>query len=398
MKFILIYLLLMTSAMAQALNLQDVTVVCDKSDLCQERRSRFENMRGEFRSLVHLKEVLKLTASDGGYQFFHYELYKHDKNYSLKIFFQMKPILSEINVGFADRNIEIDPTALLALREGEFFESQKLKLNLDNLQKKLEGYGFPNNTHKSEVVESNGKVKLSVVINLGKPIIFKRIKTNTSSTFINNFLNKKFNRLYNKPFELTRFKVLLDEAHKDLFEYGYYLVSLDFTPVVKKDRVTLDIKVSHDQPYAFDFKNLTQDDHATMLALMRDLFRKVKKPLTEVAIKNAVQEHYQQKAILDSQVDVKTDKYLNKYKEQVTLYRIFFNEGVKTILTDINFQGNKFYNQEKIMKMYKSEAFELASLGFYDKEYLEFFVGYLKTKYIEQGYVQVKIQGPIKTL
>jgi outer membrane protein insertion porin family len=398
MKFILLFLLLTTQAWTQVLNLQDVTVVCDKSDLCQERRARFENMKGEFRSLVHFKDVLKLTASDGGYQYFHYELYKHETNYALKIFFQMKPILTEINVGFSDQNLQLDPTTLLTLREGEFFESQKLKSNLESLQKKLEAFGFPMNSHKADVFEDGGKVKLNVVITLGKPIIFKRIRTNSTSIFVNQFLNKKFNRLYNRPFELNRFKVLLDEAHRDLFEYGYYLVNLDFTPVIKGNRVTLDIKVSHDEPYAFDFKNLKLDDHGTMLNLMRDLFRKFKKPLTEVAIKSTIQEHYQQKAILDSHVDLKTEKYLNKYKEQVTLYKLMFSEGIKTRLTDVTFSGNKFFSQSKIMEMYRDQAFELASIGFYDKEFLEFFVGYLKTKYIEAGYVQVRIQGPIKTL
>src|SRR5690606_13041730 len=117
-------------------------------------------------------------------------------------------------------------------------------------------------------------------INLGKPLVFKGIKTNSKSLYIQNYLENKFRTMYNRPFDQNQFKVYLDSSQKELFSYGYYLINLEVEPIVKgKNRVFLDIKVTNEQLYAFDFKNLIEEDRKTVHDLVVDLFRKFKRPL-----------------------------------------------------------------------------------------------------------------------
>lgn len=396
MKFILVLLviLLPTLAWAQSLTLTQVNVECEKSDICSQRRTRFATLAGDYRSLVHMKDTLRVMASDGGYQTFTYELVETEQKYVLNIKFKLKPLIQEINIGFTDRNIEHDPAQLVSMKEGDSFEIQKLKENMDGLQKRLDAFGFPRNSSTYEVIEKDSKVNINIVVTLGKPRIFKNIKSNSKSKYVQQYLVKKFFNLYNKPFEMTKFKLYLDDAQKELFTYGYYLLAMDFTPVIKGNRVTLDIKVSNDQLFAFDFKNLKQEYRDVVHNILLDLFRKYKRPLSDSTIKSALKEHYAKRAMLNADIRIENSEFLNMYNETVHLYRVFLDEKYKTRLVNVNFSGNNYFKSSRLKKMFDKEAFELASIRYYDQEYFEYFMDYLRAQYVQRGFVQVRIQRP----
>ena len=399
MNFLISLLLLLISLPAWSageITLSTVNVECTNSEDCPQRKTRYSNLVGEYRSLLHLKETLKILASDGGYQSFSYDLLTEAQQTILNIKIKIKPVISEINIGYTDRNLSVDPSQLLTVKEGEFFENHKLKESIDGLQKRLESLGYPHNTHELFVTEKGTKIIISLAITLGKPRIFKSVRTNSSSSFIKDYLKKKFIPYYDKPFDPTKFKLYLDEAQKELFSYGYYLISMDFAPVIKNDRVTLDVKVTNEKLFAFDFKNVQQESRDVIHTLVTDLFRKYKRPLSESIITTAILEHYQNKALINTTVKIDISTFKNMYGETVNLYRITLNERYKTRMTEVNFLGNAYYTEAKLHKYFKEEAFELASINYYDPEFLTYFSGFLKEKYVKNGFVQAKIQGPIK--
>ena len=398
--FALLLILVSSSASAEtgALSVKEVVVSCSPSQGCEDKKLRFANLKGDYRSIVHLKDTLRLVNSDGGYQSLSYKLYDIDGSHRLEIDLVLKPVIREINIGFTDRILELDPNQLLSVHEGEYFESQKLKASLDGLKARLESLGFPDSKHELEVSEIDQNVRITVTISLGKPLVFKRIQTSAKSAFIRDFLEKKFIALYDKPFELTKFKLSLDEAQKELFSYGYYLLSLDFTPVRKGYRVNLDIKVNSEGLYAFDVDGLKREDHSSILALLKDLFRKFKRPVPHTSITSAIDDHYKKLALLNVNSKVRVSQHLNMYKEKVTVYHISLKENEKTRLSEVSFQGNRFFTEKKLKEMFQKEAFELASINYYDREYFDYFVGYLKNQYIKNGFVQTNIQGPEVTL
>lgn len=399
MMYILMLLISLSFSFAASnFTLDMVTVDCPKSDTCEQRSSRFKNLIGEYRSLVHLKDTLRVMASDGGYQTFQYQLNKEDTQHILAIKFTMKPTISDINIGFTDRNIEYDPSQLVSIRQGDFFESQKLKESMNGLEDRLESLGFPKNSHSFEVIEKDEQVSVNIVVTLGQPRIFKSIRSNAKSSYVKAYLKKNFSSLYNKPFDINKFRSYVDDAQKELFSYGYYLIGLDFTPIIKGNRVILDIKVTNDQLFAFDFKNLKREHRDVLHALVVDLFRKYKRPLSETTLKSAIKEHYQHKALLNAQFKIEQSEFINMYKEKVQLYRIFLDEKYKTRLVDVSFFGNKHFSKERLRKMFEKEAFELASLNYYDEEYFAYFQEYLKTQYIQRGYVQVRVADPLKIM
>jgi outer membrane protein insertion porin family len=398
MKFLLCLLFLFpfTVLAASDFKLSEVEVDCHASGLCASKKLRYNNLIGNYRSLLHLKETLKILASDGGYESLSYQVLKIGETHKLSIKMRLKPTIEVINIGTVDRNLDMDPSQLLTIKEGDYFEIQKLKSDLITLQSRLETMGFPYNTHQMKVEQVEDNVTINLALRLGKPRIFKKIKTNATSSFVKDFLVKKFYTFYNKPFEFTKFKIYLDDAQKELFSYGYYLINLDFTPIIKNNRVVLDIKISHDKLFAFDFKNLKKEHRDVIHNLVKDLFRKYKRPLSESILKLAIEEHYRNKALLNAEVRIETDTYPNRFMETVTLYRLYLEENEKTRLLGVNFTGNSLYSKSELKDMFHSEAFELAKLRYYDEEYFDYFVGFLKAKYIEKGFVQIKVLGPGK--
>lgn len=394
MKLCFVFLLFFSTLTYASFRLKEVEVNCPASESCLQRTQRLLNLKGEYRSLVHLKDTLKIMTSDGGYQSFTYDLYQDQDAYELAIKFKLKPIIKDINISFTDRIFDSNPSQLLTVKEGEFFEIQKLQENIDSLQKRLEGMGYPHNAHKLEILEEDEKVSLMLDITLGPPRIFKSIKNNSSSPFVSNFLKKKFYNLYNKPFDFSKFKLYLDEAQKELFSYGYYLINLDFTPILKGSRVILDIDVNNDQLFTFDFENLENESRDQLMSLMTNLFKQYKRPLSETVITQAILEHFRNKALLNTEVEISSSTFRNKYREEVNLYRIKIKEGQKTLLGSVRFVGSTLYTESKLKSMFEKEAFELASIDYFDAEYFEYFSDYLRNQYLKNGFVQVKIQGP----
>ncbi len=396
MKAFIIFLFLIGNATAAALKVSEVNVNCSSSDRCTERKSRFSNLLGDYRSLVHLKDTLRVMASDGGYRFFTYDLYSVNEVYSLKIDLELKPLISEVNLGFTDRNLEADPLQLISFKEGDAFEIQKLDLGIAGMKEKLVGLGYPDNKVEYSFNEKGSEVFINVIATLGEPRIFKTISTNARSAFVGPYLQRKFVHLYNKPFDLNRFKIHLDEAQKDLFNYGYYLINLEFTPTIKDHRVTLNIKVSNEQIFAFDFKGPIEETRTGLMSKVTDLFRKYKRLLSVNILKQSLEEHYRKLALLSPEISILEEKYKNSYSEDVHLYRISLKEGDKTRLEKVTFTGSSFYSNEKLLNFFENDAFELASVGYYDEDYYDYFAGDLKSKYLEKGFVQIRIQGPFK--
>ena len=398
MMFLVFLFTSFLSFAASSFNLEEVLVECKKSIPCDQRVTRFKGLVGEYRSLVHLKDTLRVMASDGGYQSFVYRLEENEDKHTLYINFKLKPLINDVKLVFKDSKFSMDSFQLISLREGEFFEIQKLKESLVGLKERLESLGYPQNTHEYEVIEKKDKVNIFINVDLGAPRILKNITSDSKSIFVRNYLKRKFLNLYKKPFDLNTFKIYLDEAQKELFSYGYFLINLEFTPVYKKNRVIPFIKVMNEQIYAFDFIKLKRQHRDDVHRMVVELFRKYKRPLTEATLSSSVREFYRSKAFLDTKVYTTISETKNSYGEFVYLYRISFDEKEKTKLVDVRFIGNNYFSTQSLDNMFRSEAFELASVNYYDDEYFNYFQEYLRNKYIEKGFVQAKVFDPITNI
>lgn len=388
---ILVFLTFLFSFSAWAYQIDGVEVNCSPIKICQLRKKQFETLKGQYRSYLHFRESIKVIASDGGYKSFYYEI---DENKKLTINFELKPIIKSVGIIFPGSALDVDPYDVVKFKEGDFFEPALLTETQQAFAQKLESLGYPDHRVELSVVDKKEVVEISIIINLENPLIYKGVTSSSRSKFVNDYIRRKFVSLYNQPFDYNKYRLLLDEAQKELFSYGYYLINLEMSPEVSGKEVHLQIKVENDQMFTFDFVGIQRETRDQLLTLITGLFRQYKRPITESIVQQEIKEYYKKIAFLNVNIKINRDVFKNKYEEDVLLYRVTIEEGTRTRLVSVNFNGSKHYSEERIAQLFRKEAFELASLNFYDGEYFSYFVDYIKKRYITRGYVQVKVLGP----
>lgn len=387
---ILFLLTFLISFSAWAYQIDGVEVNCSPIKICQFRKKQFQTLKGDYRSYLHFKENLKILASDGGYKSFVFEVNKQ----KLKIDFELKPIIRSLGIIFPGSDLDVDPYDVVKFKEGDFFEPSLLAESKQAFAQKLDALGYPDNSVEIKVIDKNEVVDIAVTISLDKPRVYKSLTTTSKSVFVNEFLKRKFVHFYNEPFDYNKYRLQMDEAQKDLFSYGYYLINLEMNPEINGKEVKLAVKVENDQFFAFDFEGIQHESRDKLLSLVTELFKQYKRPITESIVRQEIQEYYKKLAYLKVKVQINRETFKNKYDEDVLLYKVGIDEGKRTRISSIKFNGSNHYTEAKIKSFYERESFELASLNLYDVEFLDYFVDYLKKRYISRGYVQNKILGP----
>lgn len=101
-----------------------------KSTEVKSRIKKFLNLKGEYRNLVHLRDTIKLLASDGGYKNFEFTISNSSsQSLVLDISFALKPILEEVKFQLVDKEYELDFFDLSGLKKGFFYDD----LDLNNV-------------------------------------------------------------------------------------------------------------------------------------------------------------------------------------------------------------------------------------------------------------------------
>ena len=397
MKFLLILCLALFSslAMAAGFDLTDVVVVCKESSECKWREQRFNNLAGRYRSVVHLKDTLKLVATDGGYRSFTYTLTENDGKYRLVINIELKKLIKEINIGFIDKSYPGDAYSLFAMKEGQYFEELKYRDAIRILGDKFEQSGYPRAVINERYITKDNEIIIYLEVTLKKPRVFVKVLPQTKSSFVSQFIKDKMIPLYKKPFEVNIFKQAMDDAQAELFNYGYYVINFEYDLNQKSDRVNLSVDVQNDTLYTYSFKGLARERREDILGLIKELYRRYKRPLTDAIVKSEIIAHYRKLAFMNVKVDITDQEYKNKFGEIVEAKEIHVYETFKTRLSSLNFLGNNFFSNKEINKFYEDKAYELASLDYYDEDYVKYFVDILKTEYIKNGFVRADIKGPM---
>jgi len=396
--FCIIFLILIEFCWGGSEDLLISKVIChhpeSKLEIYSSKEKKFQNLKGYFRNIVHLKSTIKILASDGGYKYFNYQIIEKNNQKQLEIFYEIKPIIRDVKLTTRKIHISEDLLDSLNLKKNFFFDASYVNSQLLLLKKKIDSLGYPYSQIVFDYEITKDVVDLNIKIHEGSPRIFKKVNVISDSVFVVKFLEDKFISLYNHPFDFTKFKAALDEAERDLFNYGYYLINIDLIPKGDKNKVLLELKISNDQIFLFNFKKIDSSERENLLQVAKNLFRQFKKPLTKQILKQGIAEEFKKKGYIDSEILISQSEFKNKFLEKVSSYEVVINKGNKIHLNKLEFFGNVFFDFKKLKKFYDDQAFELASNEFLDLDYLDFFKEFLRNEYIKNGFLQVRIDDP----
>jgi outer membrane protein insertion porin family len=392
---ILLLLICFFVNLAQAYELSNVNLKCTGSELCVEKKSQFLRLIGYYRSETHLRNTIKILASEGGYDYFEYEILRNDTILELNLNISVKPKIKSFEVIYLEsKNF---PDLPVGLHADDIHDQTKMIEEIFKLKQLLVGKGYPNVViEPEEKFSDDDQVDLTLLVKLNKPISISNFKIRAQSVVLQDYLKGKLIELENKPMDMQLFRSKLDETKRYLFDFGYYLLQLDYE-IIKKNAnsVIVAITASQEDLFVFEMKGNERVERAEILREMKELLKKFKKTLTDNSIIGVLKELYKKYSYKQPDIKIKRQSYKNKFEEEVTRFNLLINEGPRTKLANVLFSGNEFFSEDKLQELFESQSFELTSLGYLDEAYYAYFSEWLKNQYITNGFLRVKVNEPV---
>ncbi len=206
--------------------------------------------------------------------------------------------------------------------------------------------------------------------------------------------NNYFEELIGKPWDVLSLKIKIDQVNKELFNSGYFNVSIksellgtESQPVVK---ITIDTK----ERINFHFEGNSIFSHQELRNRMLDKIRSDFGKSTRLSLGTFISEMYEESGFYNT--TVKSYQNEGKDLEGVGLKNYFFiiDEGEKLKVTNIDYRGNVFLKTTDINKLFKKNASSLALAGYYDKAFFENFTNIIKKEYLSKGFVFAEVSKP----
>ena len=390
-----LFMLICAPFMAKAeLLVTSVKVECGPTKLCQSRKDRFLPLIDKFRNTTHLRQTLKLLASRGGFKDFVWELNPVENGNELLVSYSPKMLISSIKVRSNDDKLKGYVELSTRLRIDEWFDASEFPQEQMLIRQSLSSKGYPRAEVKISSKEVDEGVHIAIRVEPHAPQLLKAFHVKTDSTVVKHFATMKFNEILNKPFDSQFARVKADELENELFSFGYYLASVSLTPRADGTNAVLEIAVAPVELYTFDLKQTALDVKLEWGPMVKDLFRRYRRPLDPATLQLGVQEQLNKRGYLRPEVKVLLRRITNSQNETINAFQLEMKPGDRTRVRKVSFPGAMFWSDARLQKMWNEQAHELSAAGFFDEDSNTAFAEWLRGQYIRNGFVRTEISKP----
>jgi outer membrane protein insertion porin family len=394
--FILVAML--ASASALALKVARVEVECGKGDVCARHKSRFAPLKDEFRNTTHLRQTLKVLVSRGGVKDFHWELSEGTKEApgeTLKLRFTPKLVVGQVRVSAeGDDAIQDHVERNTRLRTDGWYDESVFTDEEMHLRQLLAAKGYPRAQVHISGSEKKEEMIVRVVVTPNQAQRWQAVTVKTTSKVVQHYATLKFTELLGRPMDVQEARARADEFEAELFAYGYYLASVNLTPRTMGSRATLEVAISPVELYTFDVRRPREDLKMEFGPVVRELFKRYRRPLDENALRVGILELLHKRGYLRPEIKVSHKRLRNKDDEEVHAFTVDIEPGDRTRVREVVFTGATVWSEKKLRQLWREQAQELAAAGFYDEDSNAAFSEWLRGQYIRQGYVRAEIPAP----
>jgi outer membrane protein insertion porin family len=400
MQRVLLILLLAAFSSASALAallVESVSVSCGSSKACQTQTERFNGLKATFRNTTHLRQTLKAIVSVGGVKDFAWELQPTAAGSILKISFSPKQVIGTVVARTEDDLLKEYIELNTRLKPGTWHEQSLLIDETLRLRQYLSTKGYPRADIKIREKIHGDEVNLTIVVKAGRSQLLREVVIKTESAVIRKFAEAKFRDITGKNFDIQSARSKADELEHELFTFGYYLVSVSLTPKKIDEDVIVEALIGPAEQWAFAVVRPpapAEDLKIEIAPIIRELFKRYRRPLDESALRVGIQEHYKKMGYLGAQVKLKTNRYKTSLGDWMNSGEVEVKPGAQTRIREVIFPGAQLWSQKTLKRMWEQQGQELTSSGFYDEESQVAFSEWLKGQYIRLGYVRAEVSQP----
>ncbi len=203
-----------------------------------------------------------------------------------------------------------------------------------------------------------------------------------------------FKDLKGKSLDPLGLKIKIDQISKELFNYGYFALSIKSELVGTETEVVVRVTVDTKERFNFQFSGNKIFSHQELRLKLLEKIKNDFGKIDRVGLGNLIKDEYENAGFYNTKIS----SYQNEGRDQSgeTVKSFFFQvvEGEKLKVSNVIFRGNQLFTSSQLNSIYKTNASSLAAAGFYDKNFLENFSDILKKEYLAKGFVFVDISKP----
>lgn len=402
MKFLILLILILFSfsQVVHAFTVDELEINCGNGASCKDSRERYKTLIAKYQDIEHLKQSLKLFLKDGGVSNFHYDLIERNGRNVLVINFEVKSIIRDIAIqveGRAESNLS---KKLLPIKEGDFFDQEKVDESIQLIKTNLAERGFILDKVEANVKKDEEEVYVSFQVKIEKIRKIKRFDIQTDNEKLKVFVNQRLLPLINKAPDLVKMRSMLTAIEQELFSSGYYYNNLILGELSNIDDVWVlpQIKLNYGQMYLFTLEGSKLFSRTEMTNSIRETVKKSIKTIDRNVVIRELKNMYKKHAYLDVEVSVLERFYSDKFQKNIRHFYVTIKEKKRTKFKSVSFIGNNQFNQRFLSKLFYKDATDLAGRNYFDQEYLDSFSEVIKKEYYKIGYVQVEVSKPILNL
>lgn len=373
-----------------------VTVNCDIEDVCEEYNEKFEDLVGVSLLKNELREKINFKLLDNSIDTFSYLIEKNKDQIDLVLDIGVKRKVSEINFSF-DSSVDLnDIEQRVTLKKDDYYSDQTLAKSFDDIQKYLKEHGFYNSTIALKLNESGEYVGIVFDIKLGSYSKVQKIKVSSGIQWLNDFIFQRLKDGKNKIWDRTAFQLKLERIQNEIFGLGFYEMKMSIKNVEfdKNNNVEVLVDVLPGKRYAFSFRGLSLFSKQELITELKTTIKSLGQKFSENDIREVILDLYHSRGLYNTDlsfdirrgIDVNDIPYMNFY--------ITINEGNKIKVSQLSFEGVKFFDESFVFDLYYKKSSEIAGSHYLDESYLKTFVDILRKEYLQKGFLFSEIVNP----
>lgn len=393
MRILTLFFFFVLSHVTWAVTISEIKIRCAEGLTCNEFEGKFDSLVGHWDE-ERLRDRLRLYLFDPTINKFAFEVFDQGE-----AFVYLTPHRTIGQIRF-DINYKVDLNDLrkaFPFREGEVYDELKNSEAYSSISRYLSEHGFAQENIALEVVASENHVDLLYKINIQKVIRIHKVYLDFDAPQSLQYIKQKFREFSGELWDQLKFKVVMEQVAKELFDQGYFYSKLELqAPEKKADNRDINLHVAGKlgDRYLFSFSGNKFFSDQELSIFARNSVKETPNLFDPNEIASSIRKEYEKIGLYNNQIKFNVLKGHDRFGTVVTQVYFKISEGQKIELKNLVFSGSLHHTEGELKDFYFSQAPVLASRGFLDIEYLNRFSSILRKKYLSEGYVLAEVEAP----
>lgn len=373
-----------------------VDVSCPEQSLCQEFEVKIRGLLTNKKSREDIEKAIEFVLLDTSIDKLSYELYEQqDKSWLVKVFAVPKLKINDISYTIDNNDLDISSiSSLIPMKINGFFDNDLIEESVNLIKDQLNEKGYPDATVTTSTQRVSSGLTIFIDIKAGKGIQISSVIVQTDNASIKNNILYAFEPLVKSTWSASRSRDIVEFLEKNYFEQGFWSADLNASLNKVDSKNILTVNATLGPQYLFDFKGQIHASRSDLLNAIKTNSRGLNMSQLKESIQPSIAKFYEQFGLYDITVSIRLITSVDKKGIKRKEYFVKINEGQKTALSKIVFEGNQYFSNDYLDGLILEKCSVLVCRGYFDRSFFADFTTQIRREYLENGFVMASISSP----